>query len=92
MMVIDSVSKITHLVPTHTMVTAEGAVQLFLHNVWKLHSLPKHVVSDRGMQFVSQFTQELYCLLGVQVAASMAWYPQLDRQTEHVNQELDQFL
>ena len=92
MMVVDLVSKITHLVPIHTMVTAEGATRLFLHNVWKLHGFPKYVVSDWGMQFVSQFTRELYRLLGVQVVASMAWHPQSDRQTERVNQELDQFL
>jgi len=48
MTVVDSVSKITYLVPTHTTVTAEGAMRLFLHNVWKLHSLPKCMVSDRG--------------------------------------------
>jgi len=29
----------THFVPTHTIVTAEGAGRIFLHNVWKLHRL-----------------------------------------------------
>jgi len=48
MTVVDSVSKRVHFVPTHTTVTAEGAARLFLHHVWKLHGLPKHVVSDCG--------------------------------------------
>jgi len=60
MTVVDSVLKRTHFIPTHTMVTAEGAAQLFLHQVWKLHSLLKHVVSDHGPQFVACFTKELY--------------------------------
>jgi len=38
------------------------------------------------------FTKELYRLLGIQISSSMAWHPQMDRQTEHINQELDQFL
>ena len=63
--VIDSVSKRVHFVLTHTTVTVEGAARLFLYNVWKLHSLPKHVVSDRGPQFLALFTKELYRLLGV---------------------------
>jgi len=33
MTIVDSVSKRVHFVPTHTMVTAEGAARLFLHHV-----------------------------------------------------------
>ena len=47
MTVVDSVSKRVHFVPTHTTVTVEGAARLFLHHVWKLYGLLKHVVSDR---------------------------------------------
>jgi len=92
MTVVDSVSKRAHFIPTHTMVTAEEAARLFLHQVWKLHSLPTCVVSDRGPQFVARFTRELYRLLGIKLASSTAWHPQTDGQTEHVNQELDQYL
>jgi len=65
MTVVDSVSKRVHFVPMHTTVTAEGAARLFLHHVWKLHGLPKRVVSDRRPQFVASFTKELYRLLGI---------------------------
>ena len=92
MTVVDSISKRVHFVPTHTMVTAEGAAKLFLHHVWKLHGLPKRVVSDCGPQFIASFTKELYRLLGVRLSSSTAWHPQTDGQTEHVNQKLDQFL
>jgi len=91
-MVMDAVSKRVHFIPTHTMVTAEGAARLFLHYIWKLHGLPKCVVSDRGPQFVALFTKELYRLLGIQISSSTAWHSQTDGQTERVNQELDQFL
>jgi len=65
MTVIDSVSKRVYFILTHTTVTAKGTARLFSHHVWKLHGLPKHVVSDRGPQFVASFTKELYKLLGV---------------------------
>jgi len=65
MTIMDSVSKRVHFVPTHTTVIVEGAARLFLYHVWKLHGLPKHVVSDRGPQFIASFTKELYRLLGV---------------------------
>jgi len=92
MTVIDVVSKRVHFIPTHMMVAAEGAARLFLYYVWKLHGLPKCVISDCRPQFVALFTKELYRLLGIQVSSSTAWHPQTDRQTERVNQELDQFL
>jgi len=92
MTVVDAVSKRVHFIPTHTTVTVEGAAQLFLHYVWKLHGLLKRVVSDRGPQFVALFTKELYRLLGIRIFSSTAWHPQMDGQTKHINQELDQFL
>jgi len=92
MMVVDSVSKRAHFIPTHTTVTAEGAARLFLHQVWKLHGLPTCVVSDCGPQFVARFTRELYRLLEIKLASSTAWHSQTDGQTERVNQELDQYL
>jgi len=61
MTIVDLVSKRAYFVPTHTIVTTEGAVRLFLHHVWKLYGLSRQVVSDWGPQFVAWFTQELYC-------------------------------
>jgi len=72
MTVVDLVSKWAHFIPTHTTVTVEGAAQLFLHQVWKLHGLLKYVVSDCGPQFIACFTRELYCLLGIKLAFSIA--------------------
>ena len=63
--VVDSISKRVHFVLTHTTVTVEGAARLFLHHVWKLHGLPKCVVSNRRPQFIALFTNELYRLLGI---------------------------
>ena len=90
--VVDSVSKWAHFIPTHTTVTAEGAARLFLHQVWKLHGLPKCVISDRGPQFIARFTRELYRLLGIKLASSTAWHPQTNGQMERINQELNQYL
>jgi transposase InsO family protein len=92
MNVVDSVGKRAHFILTNTTITALGAARLFLQNVWKLHGLPRSIVSDRGPQFVAEFTRELYRLLGITLSATTAYHPQADGQTERVNQELEQYL
>src|SRR5882724_2802757 len=92
MVVVDHLSKRAHIIPTTSDVTAAGVARLFQDHIWKLHGLPEEVISDRGTQFISNFTQSLSQLLGIRVAASMAYHPQMDGQTKRVNQEVKQFL
>ena len=92
MVVVDSVNKTAHFIPTFVTISAAGSARLFVHHVWKHHGLPRRVISDRGPQFVADFTRELYRILGIKVAATTAYHPQGDGQTERVNQELEQYL
>jgi transposase InsO family protein len=86
MNVVDGVMKRAHFIATHTTITAVGAVRLFLREVWKHHGTPRVVISDRGPQFVADFTRKLYRLIGINLATSTAYHPQTDGQTERVNQ------
>jgi hypothetical protein len=46
MVAVDSVGKRDHFISTHTTITAQGAAELFLQNVWKLHGLPRNIISN----------------------------------------------
>ena len=92
MVVVDSVTKHSHFVITVTALSATRTAQLYLQHIWKHHGLPKKVVLDRGPQYVAEFMKELYRLLGIKLAATAAYHPQGDGQTEWVNQELEQYL
>jgi transposase InsO family protein len=92
MCVVDSLTKRTHFIPTHTTINAEGTALLFLKEVWKHHGTPQVVISDRGPQFITAFTRELYKLLGIKLAMLTAYHPQTDKQMEHVNQVLEGYL
>jgi len=92
MVAVDSVGKCSHFIETVTTVTAAGAANLYLRNVWKLHGLLRKVMSDRGPQFIAAFLKELYQLLGIEAMTSTTYHPQTDGQTERVNQELEQYL
>jgi len=92
LVVCDRLSKIMHFVATTEGTTVKGLARLFRDNVWRLHSLPESVVSDRGPQFAAELTKELNRMLGIQMKLSTAFYPQTDRQTECMNQKLEQYL
>ena len=81
-----------HLTPTNVTLTSQGLARLYLDHVWKLHGMPKKVISDRGPQFASEFMKELHNILGVESALSTAHHPQTDGQTERVNQDVEQYL
>ena len=46
LVVSDRLSKMTHFVANTEGTSAEGLARLFRDNVWKLHGLPKSIVSD----------------------------------------------
>ena len=48
LVVCDRFSKMSHFVATTEKMMAEGLARLFRDNVWKLHRLPKSVISDKG--------------------------------------------
>jgi len=58
----------------------------------KLHGLSESIISDRGPQFAMGLMRELNEMLGIKSKLSMAFHPQMDGQTERMNQELEQYL
>jgi len=92
LVVCDRLSKMTHFVVTIERILAERLPRLFRDNVWKLYGLPESIVSDRGSQFAAELTKELNKILGIETKLSTVFHPQMDRQTERMNQELEQYL
>jgi len=85
-------SKMVHFIATMEKTSAEGLAKLFWDHIWKLHGLPESIILDRGVQFTEGMIKELNNLLGIQTKLSMAYHPQMDGQTERINQELEQYL
>jgi len=89
LVVVDQLTKIAHFIPTTEKTLVEGLTRLFRDNMWKLHGLSESIISDRGPQFVAGIMKELNRMLGIESKLSMVFHPQIDRQTERVNQELE---
>ncbi|XP_061485300.1 uncharacterized protein LOC133385725, partial [Rhineura floridana] len=92
LVVVDLFTKMAHFLPCAGLPSAPETAQLFLTQVFRLHSLPDHLISDRGAQFTAWFWQALFRALNVQIHLSSAHHPQSDGQTERTNATVEQYL
>jgi len=92
LVVVDRFTKYAHFIPLKHPFTAAQIAKVVLDNIVKLHGLPTAIVTDRDKIFVSAFWKELFKLYGIQLQLSTAYHPQIDDQTERVNQCLEMYL
>jgi transposase InsO family protein len=85
-------TKSAHFIPMHTHFIAEKYTKIYIAHILYLHGVPKMIVSDRGSQFVAHFRKQLHASLGTHLVHSLANHPQMDGQTERVNQILEDML
>jgi hypothetical protein len=57
-----------------------------------LHGVLEKIVSDGGTQFTLKFWKRLHETLDTQLRFNSAYHPQIDGQTERVNQILEDML
>uniref|UniRef100_A0A670ILS5 Gypsy retrotransposon integrase-like protein 1 n=1 Tax=Podarcis muralis TaxID=64176 RepID=A0A670ILS5_PODMU len=90
LVVVDLFTKMAHFIPCAKVATAEQTAKLFIDHVFKVHGLPRSILSDRGRQFVSSFWQKLLGILHVKISLSLARHPQTNGQAERVNAIMQQ--
>ena len=92
LVVVDKLTKIVHFIPTTKRTSAEGLARLLRDNMQKLYGLPESIILDKKPQFAAGLMRELNRMLEIESKMSTVFYPQTDRQTERVNQKLEQYL
>ena len=73
-------------------ISSEGIAKIYRDEIWKLHGVPRMILSDRGPQFTSKFMEEFTKVLGTKRKLSTAYHPQTNGQMERINQEIGMFL
>ena len=92
MVIVNQFTKMIQLKATTTNISSEGIVKIYRDDIWKLHRVPRKILSDRGPQFASKFIEKFTKALGTKRQLSTAYHPQIDGQTERINQEIGTFL
>jgi len=80
------------LMATTTSISSSEVARIYWDDIWKIHGIPKKIISDRGPQFTSTFMGELCKALGIKRAILTVYHLQTDGQMKRVNQEVKVFL
>jgi hypothetical protein len=92
LVLVDRFSKMVHLVAVPETITAEGCARVFVDTVFRLHGLPRDLVSDRDPRFTAEFWRAVFRLLGTRVNMSTSDHPESDGQTERANRVIEEIL
>jgi transposase InsO family protein len=90
--VVDRLTKFSHFIAIATNFSAAQVADLFFRELFRLHGLPKTIVSDQDSRFTSTFWQDLFRLVGTSLTLSTNYHPQTDGQTEIVNKWVEGYL
>ena len=85
LVIVDHLSKMVQISPAAASITAKETAALFVDMVFRHHSMPATIVSDRDPRFTASFWSHLFVLLGTRLLMSTADHTETDGQTERVN-------
>ena len=81
-----------HLIPSWTDYTAIEIAVLVFSEIYKLHGLPRAIVSDQDVLFTNLFWTHLHKLSEIKLCISSTYHPESDGFTEWANCTIMQML
>jgi len=92
LVIVNWLTKQAIFIPAHDTIMSANLAHLFVLHVFSKHSVPSHVTSNRGSEFVSNFFQSLGTTLNMWLHFTSGYHPEGDGQTKCMNQTLEQYL
>ena len=92
MVVVEKLSKSSHFVPVKSTCRAIDIANIFMKEIFRLHGMPKEIVSNRDTNFTSRFWKPLMDGFKTNMLFSTTYHPQTDGQIERVNQIVEDML
>jgi hypothetical protein len=67
--------KVAHFIPVKTTYKGAKLAELYIARIVCLYGVPKKIVSDRGTQFSSRFSEKLHEAMDTKLNFSLAYHP-----------------
>jgi hypothetical protein len=78
MVVVEKLSKDVHLIPIKSTCKEIDIANIFMKEIFRLHGIPKEIISDRDTKFNSTFWKYLFVGFETKFLFSTAYHPQTD--------------
>ena len=79
-------------VPCHKEITSEESTYVFINHCYRLHGVPRVIVSDKDPKFVGKLWRTFKGKLNSKLNMSTSRHPRTDDLTERVNQTMQTVL
>ena len=81
MVVVDKLRKFAQFILVKSTHKVAHIVEIFLKEIFRLHGVPKIVMSDRDVKFTSIFWKSLFAGLETRINFSTSYHPKTDGKT-----------
>ena len=81
MVVVDKLSKSAQFILVKSTHKVAYIAEIFLKEIFRLHGVPKIVMSDRDVKFTSNFWKSLFAGLETRINFSTSYHPKTDGKT-----------
>jgi transposase InsO family protein len=92
MVVVDKLSKTDHFTPFKSTLKETDIVGIFMKEIFRLHGMPKEIISDIDTKFTSIFWKYLFVGFETKLLFNTAYHPQTNGYIERLNQVLEETL
>jgi hypothetical protein len=66
--IVDRLTNSAHFIPVNTAYKVQKYAEIYIARVLCLHGVSKTIISDRGLQFVAHFWEQLHVFLGTHLS------------------------
>ena len=86
---VERFSKMVNLVAVPESINSSACARVFIDTVFRLHGLPRELVSDLGPRFTAEFWCFVFKILGTRLWMSTSDHSETDGQLERANPVLE---
>jgi hypothetical protein len=78
MVVVEKMSKVAHFIHVKSTCKEIDIASIFMKEIFRLHGMPKEIISDRDMKFISSFWKSLFVGFETKFLFSTTYHPQTE--------------
>jgi len=78
LVVVDYLTKVAHFILVKSTAIAIDIASVFVQEIFRIHDMPKILISDRDVKFTSNFWRGFFEELGISLTVSIAYLPETD--------------